>query len=833
MKIWTLCCLLVACGGVVLAQSAVNTSVSSTSFDKKVNIYELKNKYLQEVLHNPTSESTTSDDNELERFNRWFHRMEPRCYPSGDLPEGDKLLKIYNGTKNIANRATKTTDSSGWVPIGPTGMGRVNCIVPDPSDSNRLYAGAACGGVWVSNDGGHSWATNTDNFPSLSIADIVVNPKHNDTVYAATGDGYGYETDYSMFWGGLYSAGVMQSSDGGASWHITGLSFLQTDVNIIQKMLLHPDSTSVLLVATRKGIYRSADAGNTWTLTDTGHVYSMAMHPVNHNVIYAINGPNLKISYNGGLTWQFRHTGVNTLGSRGTVAVSKASPSSLWIINDANELLVSSDMGMTLTPSVSSPAATSQFYGYYDRVLGVSPFDPMFIVANGMSMGVSTDGGLSWANLDPGYAVHPDNHAVAFSYTNPAVIYSGNDGGVYRSRDWGNTWQNLTSDLSIAQVYRVASSNQNPYLMLTGLQDNNTFIHYTNGNWTDICGGDGMTCLIFPQDDNYMLASYQFGTFYGSMDQGVTFSQLSGPPQTGYWTTPAAWSRTEPNTIFFGYKDIIATYDMGSTYVNLTTDTPFHHYGANAIAVAPSNPQFMYVSDFSHILRTSDGGSTWTDITFNLPSAFCAITRIAVDYTDPKLIYVSLSGYLGGRKVYALTMGGTHWANVSGSLPNLPVNCIVTDSSAPGALYAGTDIGVYRKDSSNPIWTLYQTGLPNVIVDDLEINYTNRKIRAATYGRGVWECSLPARHNNAVVNLNASEPSASLYPNPAFEQWKIIFGKKFSGEFTVELTDISGRTIAVAHNTDIVDARNLQPGIYFIKIVSGSEHVELKAVKAK
>jgi hypothetical protein len=114
----------------------------------------------------------------------------------------------------------------------------------------------------------------------------------------------------------------------------------------------------------------------------------------------------------------------------------------------------------------------------------------------------------------------------------------------------------------------------------------------------------------------------------------------------------------------------------------------------------------------------------------------------AVHAADPNTAYVTFSGYNAGQKVYKTSNGGGTWSNISGSLPNMPANAIVHQKGALNGLYVGTDAGVYYRNDILSDWIPYKWGLPNVIVDELEIHYGTKTIRAATYGRGMWEARL-------------------------------------------------------------------------------------------
>ena len=174
--------------------------------------------------------------------------MKPRTFPTGEFFDPEILVKEQQKQKQSQLRLAihPAITSANWTFVGPTsipsnggGTGRVNCIRFHPTDANIVYIGAAAGGVWKTTNGGSSWTSNTDFLDALSVADIAINPRYPDSVYVATGDGYGYEVGQD-FWGGTYSAGVMLSVDGGQTWNTTGLSYNQTQSSIIHRLLINP-----------------------------------------------------------------------------------------------------------------------------------------------------------------------------------------------------------------------------------------------------------------------------------------------------------------------------------------------------------------------------------------------------------------------------------------------------------------------------------------------------------------------------------------------------------------------------------------------------------------
>ncbi len=842
MRFLTLSLVLTFFGNLAMAQMVKDAATNGSQPYNTTNIYEIKKQFQYNILHNPGGENNEQEaDNELTRFNRWFNFVEPRCYPSGNLPSPCALIDAWKSTKTAHRNANRTSRFVGpWQPLGPKtvaanskGIGRINAIAINPLDTNNLFVGAACGGVFITHDGGATWISNTDNFPSLSIADIALNPIHPDTLYAATGDGYGYTTGlYNIFWGGLYSAGVMKSTDGGNSWNTTGLTYSQANTSIIQKLLIHPTKTNILLAATTSGIQRTTDAGATWTSVETGHVYSMAFYPGQPDTIYAINDHDLRVSYNTGASWSTLHAGVNPSMDRATVGVSPASPKAIWVLDASNNLQWSHDQGTTFTPTTPADT-TAVFYGYYDRILAISPVDSNNIIVGGAYMAYTTNGGNVWARLDTTNVVHLDNHAITINQQHPATIYSGNDGGIYVTRNGGRTWQDLTNGLMISQIYGISSSRQRPYLMLAGLQDIGS-LRYDSILWDNrYAGVDGMANAVNPINDSIMIVSSQYGTLMLSLDRGDSFTYMNVTPETGAWVTPVCFDPHNKDVIYCGYHNIYRSTDRGLTYTNITGTNPFPN-GAIAMAVSPSDSNVIYAADFNRIMRTTNHGTTWTNVTGSgLAVGTAAITNLAIDYTNPMLVYVTMSGYASGKKVYMSNVGGSSWTNISYNLPNLPTTCIITDSSAPGALYVGTDIGVYYTDSTTPgVWAPYSSGLPNVIASCMELNYKNNKIRVATYGRGIWECAIKGKTDGInTINNTATTSKISLTPNPTDHQWVLIFNGSKPDNYSVTLSDISGKVLNTYRNSEIINATNLVPGIYNIEVIIDNQQYSLKAIR--
>jgi hypothetical protein len=297
-----------------------------------------------------------------------------------------------------------------------------------------------------------------------------------------------------------------------------------------------------------------------------------------------------------------------------------------------------------------------------------------------------------------------------------------------------------------------------------GSQDNGTSA-IIDGEWTHVYSGDGMECLVDPQNPLRMFASLYYGSFFRTNNGGLNFSNSISKNTTSEnagWVTPFVCNPQNSNTLFCGHQNVWRNQSSGdaSRWKKLS------NFGSSqvlqSLAVAPSDSNTIYAANLSEIFVTYDSGANWKSI---LSSNATAITYIAVDPTNPKRIWITKSGYSASDKVW--TYDGTTWTNLSGNLPNVPTNTIVYQKNSPSRIYIGTDIGVYFSDYNSGYWERFGDQLPNVIVLELEISYSSKvMLRAATYGRGIWECE--------VLDCNLPEPQVNIIGDTEFCEGKNV-----------------------------------------------------------
>lgn len=695
------------------------------------------------------------------QFKRWEWFMEPRVYPTGDrtvLLNAAANYKAYHDSIKLQKAPLPgnwTFLGPGTVPTSGGGAGRVNCIRFDPANSNNIWIGTPAGGLWKSTNGGTSWTTNTDQLTVLGVTDIAIDPANTNIMYIATGDGDASDT---------YSIGVLKSTDGGLTWNATGLTWTVNQVRTISKLLINPNNTNIILAATSNGVYRSTDAGTTWTQTLTGNRKDMEFKPGDPNTVYAC-GTTFYKSTNGGVNFTQVTSGIPTGVDRLAIAVTAADPAYVYVLAGRSSdsgfrgLYRSTDSGSNFTARSTTPnilgwdcgGTDSGGQSWYDLSLAASPTNRDVVIAGGVNIWRSTNGGTSWSMNAHWYGgcsvpyVHADQHDLVFLPGSGTTYFAGCDGGVFKTTNSGTGWTDLSSNLQIGQMYRLGLSATNVNLALSGWQDNGT--NRFNPAWTQVLGGDGMECIVDYSNANIMYGELYYGDIYKSTNGGGSFPTNiantggTGVNANGNWVTPYIMHPTNNQTLLVGKGGLYRTTNAGTSWTTLGTLSGGSG-NVVAIAYAPSNPNYIYAAKSNAMFVSTNGGTSFTNISSGLPTSSASITYITVSASNPSKAWVTFSGFSSGNKVFQTSNAGSSWTNYSTGLPNLPVNCIVQQNGTSAGVYVGMDVGVYYRDSLAPSWQLFNSGLPNVVINELEIHYGSGKIRAATYGRGMWESSL-------------------------------------------------------------------------------------------
>ena len=764
-----------------------------------------------------------------------------RSSESGEF-KADALFKEWEKIQE-SNAYSKTSTQSNWISKGPIntpiilsngkkrGNGRVNCIAFDPVDPDIIWIGSPAGGLWKSVDGGSNWTTNTDNLPVIGISSIAIDPINTQNMLIVTGDAHGTDT---------YSIGILKSTDGGNTWNTTSLSYNASQENTVNKVIINPNNPDSAYAVTNSNIMISTDAGSNWiAIYNTGRWRDIEFKPGTPSTVYAANqisGGSSKIyrTTDGGANWSGINNGTASSGKyRPLIAVTPSNPDVIYALYSAADyslhgLYKSSDSGDNWALQSDSPNILGRDtdgtgtggQSWYDLSLGVATNNEDLVYVGGINLWRSDNGGVIWdidassGNSNNYSYMHVDQHAFEFN-PHTHVAYAGNDGGFYKYMENLNKWVDISDGLEISQFYNLGLSKSNPNRLVAGAQDNGTEM-LTNSTWDAIMGGDGMECKIDHYDDDIIYAEYQYGGLRKSYNGGNSWDNIKPVSYEGGWNTPYEMHDINSDIIVIGYDEVYRSENAGQSWDSISNEFPAGE-GIKTIALAPSDEDYIYAATYTRIYVTKDAGQSWAYIKNGLPNY--NITDVTVSNSDPDRAWVTFSEYNNLLKVYETNDAGDSWINISGSnLPSLPVNCIVFQGDANDDLYIGTDVGVYYKNNTMTDWVPFMNGLPNVIVKELEIHYTEGTISAATFGRGVWKSTL----NTQPLSISENNiKSFDIYPNPATEQITINITSNIINNLTATIYSITGQSILekeVSSTSTVINTTNLAKGYYILKL---------------
>jgi PKD repeat protein len=703
----------------------------------------------------------------FKQYERWAWRHRGDFDESGDMIPADQIFNSHMRYQNEIRLRGPATNAGNWKELGPisypanntgqeNGMGRVNAIAFHPTDVNTFYVGAPSGGLWKTTDGGSSYTSNTDQLPTLGVSSIIVHPADPDIVFIGTGDRDAADAP------GL---GVFKSFDGGSTWaqYNTGMGN-----RTVGHMIMHPDKHHIIIAATSNGIYKTVNGGINWTLVSSNNknYKDIIFHPVDHDLVYATAQGEFYRSVNAGESWAQVTNGLINC-SRMVLSTSADEPDAVFCLLTGGSQLFqgifkSTDKGLIFTRI--TPASHPNILGYddgdnnsqawYDLCMIVNPDDADQILVGSICIHRSDDGGTSftkkahWVN-----DVHADQHVVARNPLN-GRLYIGHDGGLHYSDDWFESWTEISDGLRIAQTYRIGQAAQSRDHVINGYQDNGSAI-YNGSGFITVLGGDGMESAYDYTDLNYVYSTY-ISEIKRSHLAGlggwtvIATNGLNGVDESGAWVTPYMLHVNDPNTMFFGYKNI-----WRSNNVKSNTPEPAWTKISNNLAGTNSvnflyidqsipDPNTIYAARSDNKLfrsdNVNDASPVWIDLSPLRPAGNGNIDNVKCHPTDPETVYLIQS-----ERVFKSGDKGQSWTEITGSIPSgTNLTCMVIDKYADESLYVGTKTGVFHKNPDLMDWIPFDGSLPVVDVRELEIYYgnTESRLRAATYGRGLWESDL-------------------------------------------------------------------------------------------
>jgi len=731
------------------------------------------------VLERESDDGDADSEFPLKR-QQWFNQL--RAYPFDHIPAGARWRAILQHQAMLRAHQESLGKMTGqqaalvdplstvvWTPDGPQPVagyggttlysGRADAIAVDPENPQIIYLGTAAGGVWKTTDGGQTWKPIGDFAGSLAIGSIAVDPNNSENIYAGTG-----EPDFSA--DSYYGVGLLKSTNGGLTWTLIRLETNPWNDNVtsgpVAAVAVQPGDSNVVLASALDwwgGIFRSTDAGRTWTQVSSSKATSLLFDKKNPKIVYAgtsasyggSDGPLLK-STDAGLTWNpMNGTGTNVVPAQGQViraALAQDNAGALYAAL-AGPLYKSTDGGANWI-QLASPGGLD----WYRNAIAVVPNNPQVMYAAGFNVSQSVDGGKTWSKAAGEY--YADQHAFAFS-PDGSKLYLADDGGIFVNNSPATAAANFTSlnetinTLTFYPYFSIIAGNPNS--ALAGSQDHGVNLYlgdlaWPNGEQSGVCG-DGNGVYVDPKGENaYVHCQGGWANWAvnhnGAESPGTYVAAQNGIDKNDRWPWVAdiKGDQKTTTTVYTGTNRLYQSLNAGGTWTAISPDLT-NGGVITTIGVSPNDSTAIYVGSNDgklSVTTSADKGAaaTWTTLS-GLPNR--AITKVVVAAGNDKLIYVTVSGFASGH-VFRSSDGGATFKDISTNLPDTPANSIAIDPNIPATLYLATDTGVYVTENSGQSWTPMGSRLPNVVIQDILVEPTTRTVRVISHGRGAWDAVL-------------------------------------------------------------------------------------------
>ncbi len=684
--------------------------------------------------------------------------------------------------------------------IGPAAMsGRIASIDSDPRNPSVIWVGSATGGVWKSESAGLTWEPVFDDQPVASIGAVAIDPTNSSVVWVGTGEG-NPRNSVSI------GEGLFKTLDGGKTWKRMGLEKTEH----IHRIAIDPRNPQVAYVAAlgkiwgenpERGVYKTTDGGVTWRrvlyVDERTGCADLVMDPSNPNKLFAAMwdyrrwpykfrsggpGSGLYVSKDGGENWQrlAEDDGLpkGELGRIG-LAIARSNPKIVYALVEAKKpaLLRSDDGGLSWDAVNTDPDVNDRPFYFAD--IRVDSADPNRLYRLEVTLDVSTDAGKTWKTLASAGAAHPDHHALWVDPVDPNHLIDGNDGGVFTSRDHGDTWS-FAGGLPLSQLYHIRYDNDLPYHVYGGLQDNGSWRgpssvweggDIRNLHWQEVDFGDGFDTAPDPRDSSRGYAMSQGGALIrwnlntGERKSIQPVRAKDGPELRFNWNSALGLDPFDPDTIYYGSQFVHKSTDRGETWTVISPDLTTNRAewqpketggvtqdvtGAEnyttllAIEPSPKAKDLLWVgSDDGRLQITRNGGKDWTSVEGNVHGvpANTWIPHIHASTYDPATAFVVFDDHRRANYatyVYRTDDYGKTWKSLA--TPDLRgyALAITQDPVAPNLLFLGTEFGLWFSLDGGGKWYPFRHGVPTVSVMDLAIQPRDRDLLIATHGRGIY-----------------------------------------------------------------------------------------------
>jgi len=700
-------------------------------------------------------------------------------------------------------------------------------------DRDYILTASASGGVWKTTDLGETWKPIFEKEITTSIGDIAIAPSDKNIIWVGTGESNIFRSSHA-------GCGIYKSVDGGKTFVHMGLE----NSNTISRIVVHPTNPQIVYVGVSgtewtpnkdRGFYMTTDGGKTWVATlqkdDLTGVIDVDMDPADPNIIYAStwqrvrkkwNDPRTEASYtgcsifkstDGGKSWKEIANGLMEPKHRGRIGIdiARSNPNILYAFIDDYEvvrepteaerndsyglpscgfirgaqLFRSDNKGESWTRV--SPLedrllmGLSNTYGWVFGQITVDPTDEKVVYIQGVSVGVTKDGGKTWNRFANAGG---DNHGIWIDHKDNKYMIVNNDQGVHITNDGGATWNSSYTKLNTVQFFNVNFDMGTPFKVYGSIQDHGSRrgeVILTNGrdkipavDWSNAPGGEGSNHAIDPTDKNIV---YSAG-FYGTLSRAVfsdpdtatrvgrdgvrvkasastskSIVPVAGPgepPLRGEWLAGFILSPHDSKTIYHGMQYLFKSSDQGESWKKISPDLSHNdptrmgdvkHQTIFTISESPLKRGLLYVgTDDGRVWVTKDDGVKWEEIVNGIAKDRW-ISRVIASKFAEGTVYMTQNGKRDDDfavYIWKSVDYGKTWVDISANIPLGTVNVIREDPVNKDILYVGTDLGVYVSKNGGKKWSVLGGNMPQLFVHDLIIHPRDNIIVIATHGRGMY-----------------------------------------------------------------------------------------------
>ena len=708
----------------------------------------------------------------------------------------DRIAQLREAKRTLLTPNVGGVTNQPWRSDGPRNMsGRIQDLLFPPLHPTWMLAASAGGNIWLNKNDGSGWQALVPELNNVPVTTFAVDPDNPSRIYAGTGEHYCvteldpiyYQRNDSVL--GALGNGIYVSNDSGEHWQqIPGTSpQLVPQMRHVMRVAAFGKApgaaTRRLLAATSSGLYESEDEGQTWVANGdlgTDLLYDLRISPGDRTRLGVASADGqLQYTDDGGSNWyQASETPVFARGFA-SLAYSQNFAPYLYAAVDARDappagnndgplarVYKSTDSGEHFTQVGSFPMGVQ---GCYANAIWVDPTDPNNLLAGGLDMYRSTDGGATfdkvsdWSSFSfGGRTVHADQHAIVsapgFNGSTNAKVYVGSDGGIASVDDVYFTnitygWDPTVSDgLVNIQFYDGdGGDKENGLRIIGGTQDQGTLMFTGDpDNWQQIQpNSDGGHSAVDPTDSAHLYGMAQYAYPFRSLQAGTTPPEYitetlseAGDEAKANFVSPLALDPIIPGFGYVGANTPWRTFELQSFLSpnwerirqpsgGILPGLPVH---INALAPVPGNSHTLWLGyNNGRISRTKSRYAAAPGYGSSQPYARM-VMRILPHPTNDAIVYALYGGFNAGNLLITLD-GGKTWQNRSAGLPSVPFRALVMHPNDPDWLYLGTDAGVFASQDAGLTWTLSDQPAMTSIED---LFFVGNRLYALTHGRGMF-----------------------------------------------------------------------------------------------